>query len=125
MIQISSGGCKAEPNEIDLFGSTTVRFSARSSRVGGEDALIAYDLGDQASVVFRGAPSPGTRVEITRHVGEGNTVISRKLTIQPRETGAHPCGDLRINIDIGPAPSGPLEDGCVAHVRIRCPKGEK
>jgi hypothetical protein len=125
MIQIAPGGCRAVPNEIDLSGSTTIRFSARSSQAGGEDAVIVYDLGDEASVVFRGAPPPGTRLKITRHVGEGNTTISRKLSIQPREVGTHPCGDLRVNIDIGPAPSGPPEDGCLAHVRIRCPEEEE
>jgi hypothetical protein len=125
MIQIAPGGCSAEPNEIDLGGSTTVRFSARSSRDGGESSLIIFDLGDGASVVFRGAPFPGTRLEATRQVGEGNTPISKTVTILPREAGTHPCGDLRINIRIGPAPAGPPDDGCVAHVRIRCTEEEK
>lgn len=125
MIQIAPGGCIAEPEEIDLGGSTAIRFSARSSRAGGEDALIIFDLGDGASVVFRGAPFPGTRLETTRHVDEGNTPVSKTVTILPREAGTRPCGDLRINISIGPAPAGPPDDGCVAHVRIRCTEEEK
>jgi hypothetical protein len=125
MIQIAPGGCTAEPDEIDLGGSTAIRISARSSKAGGEEALIIFDLRDGASVVIQGAPFPGTRLETTRHVGEGNTPISKTITILPREAGTRPCGDLRINVSIGPAPAGPPDDECVAHVRIRCIEEDK
>lgn len=113
MLQIFPRECTADPDRIRLGETTVIRFSARSSKTAGEQAVVSYEVGNHADVVIDGD------TDFERHVGQGNTEIGQTLRLVARNGGS-PCGDLTVRVSLRRAGRVNPDDRISTQFRISC-----